>query len=107
MDSFQSPVDPRFFDVQDFNPAQHRVGPVGVFEEVRINLVLFMQPQPALAFMYTREGDRSFFGVEEEIPLTVHMRTPGGAWETYTFSAGIQRVVKEACLRGVGRMTGA
>ncbi len=105
MEAHHHPADERFFDLQDFDPTQHRVGPVGVFEEVRINLVLLMQPRPALAFMYTREDDRSFFVVEEEIPLQVHLRTPSGRWETYAFSPGVRWAVKEACLKGTKRMT--
>ncbi len=101
-----SPADDRFFDLQDFNPTQHRLSPIGLFDDVRINIILFLHPQPSLAFMYTRGMDRSFFPVDNDIPSTIQFKTPAGSWESFTFPPDIYSNVRIACVRGLKRMTG-
>jgi hypothetical protein len=106
MQSLICPSDNRFFDVEDFNPTQHRVGPIGVFDDIRINLVLFIHPQPGLAFMYTRAQDRAFFNVDHEIPSDLYLRSPSGQWLRYTIPSFNFPHVKSASARAIKRMTG-
>jgi hypothetical protein len=101
-----SPEDERFFDIRDFDPEQHRVGPVGLFDGIRINTALLLGNTTGIAFMYTQDDRRGFICLDHQIPQTVRLRDAQGQWHTHTFDDATFATVRTACETAIRKVVG-
>ena len=106
MNQHISSEDNRFFDIQDFDPEEHRVGPVGVFAGVRINTVLLLGPTPSITYMYSLNDKRSFVSSDQPSPQTLQLRDKKGQWHTHTFDEATHQTLTQACNDAIRKIIG-